>query len=223
MHKLIWYLASLLLLVSCIDEDVIDDVVPINLRITSQSLDTLGVGDDYQFEAMYTNNVGMEEEVVLNWSSKNTAVADIDASTGLASGISIGNTFIHVSYTEGSVTLEDSIEILVGTTTTLLADTLRGSFSGCYDIRGDFELTQEGNDVVIKLLSNYSHDGAAPGPYLYLSNNANSNSGAIEVGNVDATGSHTFTVNNVGLYDYQYLLVWCKPFKIKIGDGEIGE
>ena len=212
------------LLISCIGEDVVDDVIPLSLRITSRNLESLKVGDDFQFEAIFTNNTGKEEEVSLEWSSLDEGIADINDSTGLATGVSEGNTQIYVSYINSGISLIDSIGINISQSTTFRTDTLRGELSGStYDLRGDFELTQDGDDLIVKLLSNYSHDGGAPGPYLYLSNNRNEVSQAKELGDVKQTASHTFRVENVGLFDYQYLVVWCKPFEVLIGNGKINE
>jgi len=216
------FVVFLLFMTSCQKEDVIDDIVAENLRITTRTIDTLEVGEDFQFEAMFTNNVGIEEEVSLIWESQNTTVATVDATTGLASALMEGSTYILVSYESNTTILKDSFQLVVGDTTVLSeGKTLTGTFTGGYDIKGSFEVSQEGEGIVINILSNYSHDGGAPAPYLYLTNNINSIAGAKEIGNVTALGSHTFNVAEVSLFDYQYLLVWCKPFNIRIGYGEI--
>ncbi len=220
--SLLPFVIFLFLITSCEKEDVIDDIVAENLRITSRTLDTLEVGDDFQFEAMFTNNVGIEEEVNLTWGSQHTEIATIDANTGLATALMEGSTYISALYQSNNTLLKDSFLLVVGDTTVLFEEqTFTGSFTGAYDIQGDFEVSQEGEGIIIKILSNYAHDGGAPGPYLYLTNNINSIAGAKEIGNVTALGSHTFNVAETSLFDYQYLLVWCKPFNIRIGYGKI--
>ena len=77
------------LLSGCIGDDIIMDTVEGNLRI-SASIDTLGVGDTYQFEAIYTNNVGQEESTNIDWSSSDENLLRIDAQ-GLATGIALGS------------------------------------------------------------------------------------------------------------------------------------
>jgi len=217
------FVIFLFLMVSCQKEDVIDDIVAENLRITSSTLDTLKVGEDFQFEAMFTNNVGIEEDVSLTWASQDTTIATIEETTGLATARMEGATYISVFYESNTTILRDSFQLVVGDTTVLSEEqTLRGSFTGAYDIKGSFEVSQEGEGIVINILSDYAHDGGAPGPYLYLTNNINSIAGALEIGNVNDLGAHEFDVLNVGLLDYQYLVVWCKPFNIRIGYGEIG-
>jgi len=37
-------------------------------------------------------------------------------------------------------------------------------------------------------------------------------------------GAHDYILDdNVGLFDYNYLVYFCKPFNVKVGDGEISE
>ncbi|MEM9549152.1 MAG: hypothetical protein AAGA77_24405, partial [Bacteroidota bacterium] len=61
-----------------------------------------------------------------------------------------------------------------------------------------------------------------PGLYVYLTNNRNTTANALEIGAVEVfNGAHTYTVEDVGINDYKFLLYFCKPFNVKVGDGEI--
>ena len=67
-------------------------------------------------------------------------------------------------------------------------------------------------------------DGATslPGLYVYLTNNPSTVNNAYEIGRVETfNGAHSYRISGVGLNEYDYLLYWCKPFSVKVGDGEI--
>jgi len=61
--------------------------------------------------------------------------------------------------------------------------------------------------------------------YVYLTNNPSTTAGALEIGKVTVfEGTHIYTIEgDIPLNQYNYLLYFCKPFNVKVGDGEIGE
>jgi hypothetical protein len=46
---------------------------------------------------------------------------------------------------------------------------------------------------------------------------------AFEIGAVSVfSGAHSYQLpTSIGLMDYQYLLYWCKPFNVKVGEAKI--
>ena len=61
-----------------------------------------------------------------------------------------------------------------------------------------------------------------PGLYAYLTNNPSTVNNAFEIGRVETfSGAHSYRISGVGLNDYDDLLYWCKPFSVKVGDGEM--
>ncbi|WP_240751474.1 DM13 domain-containing protein [Flagellimonas onchidii] len=92
-----------------------------------------------------------------------------------------------------------------------------------YLLQGDFTIVIDGDgNLFLEMDSNYRADTDLPGLYLYLTNNPNSVNGAHEVGAVEVfSGEHFYTIENVGLNEFKYLLYWCKPFSVKVGDGKI--
>jgi len=91
-----------------------------------------------------------------------------------------------------------------------------------YKLEGDFTLKEEDGKLIIDIADNYEASDALPGLYIYLTNNPNTNTGAVEIGAVDIfKGAHTYEVTGVNINDFDYLLYFCKPFGVKVGDGEI--
>lgn len=209
-------------LLGCIRDDIVLDEVSPELRITT-NVDSIVVDSVFQFEATYFNNVGMEETVEIQWQSSNPSVASIDMQ-GLVTTHELGMAYIIISYNSGKKILKDSLKVYVANSTSMGAMERMGTIetTSSYTLEGDFVVRQEGNNLVIEIAENYKASSSLPGLYVYLSNNAATTVGAYEIGAVQVfSGAHTYTVPNVGLNDYDVLLYFCKPFNVKVGDGDI--
>lgn len=222
MKPLYLLLFSLLSLSSCIQDDIVFDTVEPVLQINS-TVDTIAIGSSFQFEASYRNNVGIEEEVEIIWESTQADVISIDGN-GFAEALQSGRTVITAIVDDGVTRLEDSREVHTGEVTTV-ADTGRSGTiitTSTYLLTGDFMLTEDGNAVTLDIAENYQASTALPGLYVYLTNNPNTTANALEIGAVEVfAGAHSYTIPNVDINDYSYVLYFCKPFNVKVGDGEI--
>lgn len=213
----------------CIGDDIIFDTVPETLRIINP-LDTLAVGDSYTFDLLFTNNVGVEETRPAVWSSSDPGILAV-TETGEATGISKGQATVTATVELADLSpLRVSQTIIVDEETVpqdpndnIRQGTIRTTSS--YLLRGSFEVKKENTDLVINIFDDYEASTALPGLYIYLSNNPNTVQGAMEIGAVEVfKGAHTYRVEgDVALNQYNYLLYYCKPFNVKVGDGEIGE
>lgn len=212
----------LLLLAGCIGDDIIDDRIPEVLRIT-QSIDTLAIGETFQFEANYFNEIGDQEPADINWMSSNEEVINISES-GLAQAISMGTAIISASASniQGG-TLVDQFEVVVNqgggmTSGSSREGTLQSTSS--YLLEGSFTLMEIGPDLIITFAEDFKASSALPGLYVYLGNNNTSIASAFEISKVvQFTGEHSYQISNVGLREYEYVLFWCKPFNVKVGEG----
>lgn len=213
----------------CIGDDIIFDTVPETLRIINP-LDTLAVGDTYAFELLFTNNVGIEESRVATWGSSDPAILEVDAQ-GQATGVSKGQATLTarveladqspLSVSKMIVVDEETVEQDPNSTTR--QGIIRTTSN--YVLKGTFELKKDGENLILEVFEDYEATSALPGLYVYLSNNPNTTQGALEIGAVDVfRGAHSYTISgDVPLNQYDYLLYYCKPFNVKVGDGEIGE
>ena len=227
MRLLPFLLLLALLLQSCIGDDIVFDTVDPVLRIEA-SIDTLGVGEMHLFTARYLNNIGVEEERNdIAWSSSDESTLSITAG-GEATALALGEVEVsaELNLSDGT-TLLDQRTIVVGEETVEATTEARSGTiqtTTFYTLEGSFTLSDQGGSLLLEVADNYEASSSLPGLYLYLTNNPNSIANALEVSRVTVfNGAHSYTIEGVGLDDYSHLLYYCKPFNVKVGDGEIGE
>ena len=213
-----------LLLVACIGDDFVDDRVDPVIRIVNP-IDSMAVDSSYSFDLLYLNNVGAEEEIEADWSSSDEAIITIN-SQGVARALAPGAAEISVEYTSGDVSASDSKVVGVGERTVETESTGKKgqvNTTSSYKLTGAFTMELDAsNNVVIAFGDDYEASTALPGLFVYLSNNPNTISDALELQAVEVfDGAHSYTVPNVGLDDYGYVLYFCKPFNVKVGHGQI--
>lgn len=222
--KIIGALLLPFILAGCIGDDIIFDEVEAQVRFVL-SVDTLGVDDSFQFEVRYTNQIGEVEEPALTWISSDTSLLTVD-DTGLATGIAKGDAYLvcEVEISDRPTVRDTAFVVIAGETgmqnlATERTGTLRTTSS--YVLEGAFKLKEEGSGLVLELESDYKASSSLPGLYVYLTNNPNSTNGAYEIGKVRTfSGSHSFDISGVNLNDFDYVLYFCKPFGVKVGDGK---
>jgi len=226
MFRITLFTLLIILGIGCIGDDFVFDTVDPVLRIDNQ-VDTLAINTSYQFETTYLNNIGVEEEVPVTWSSVDESILTIN-SNGLAQALAVGSTLVTAQVDLDSLFIEAVTEVNVGQNTiqTMEPEVKSGTIQTTtfYLLEGDFEIRQDGSDLILDIFDNYRASASLPGLYLYLTNNPNTTANALEVGAVEVfTGAHSYTIPNVDINEYSHLLYFCKPFSVKVGDGEIGE
>ena len=211
-----------LTLTACIQDDIVFDTVEPELRIT-RAVDTIALDSSYQFDAIYLNNVGVAEAIDIIWQSTAPDIIDIDAD-GLATALQLGSATITASFDDGTQLVQDEVEVHTGEETISLPSERSGVIhtTSSYLLEGDFTLSEQGANLQLEVAENYRASTALPGLYIYLTNNPNTIANALEIGAVETfTGAHSYTIPNTSLDTYNYVLYFCKPFNVKVGDGQI--
>ena len=231
MNRILLFFAflSVFAVSSCIEDDFIEDFVQPEVRITN-SIDTLCVDSVFTYEASFFNNIGQRDAVDIGWSSTDETVVTIN-DEGQAIGVAEGDAIIVASFFDSveSVEVSDSIDISIGEAILPPEEDPLLMINGVietttfYRLEGDFQYSEtEDEGVFIDIASNYSADSGLPGLYIYLSNNRNSIANALEIGEVTTfNGAHTYTVPDVGFQDYNFIVYFCKPFNVKVGEAEL--
>lgn len=208
----------------CIQDDIIFDTVEESVRITS-SVDTLAVGDSYVFEARFTNNIGQEESRTIEWLSSDANILSIN-DQGEATGHQKGEVMLIANVNiDNTKLVSDTAQVIVDEETVTNSNNTKGGSirtTSSYVLEGTFSMKVEAGELQIDFESDYQASRSLPGLYVYLTNNPNSVNGALEIGKVQVfDGAHSYRVPGVGVEDYTYLLYYCKPFRVKVGDGKI--
>lgn len=222
MKKWLFFLCIPLVLFGCIKDDFLNDFIQPQLRITS-SIDTLAIGSSYQLEYVFLDNTGAQEQVNVNWESSNPSSVEVNAD-GVLTALDYGTTTITARAIEGGSEYLDNLYLSAGDNTVIVIEERFGSIAttSSYALTGSFTIAPEGSGIKLDFANNYAASTALPGLYLYLSNNPNSIAGAYEVGAVETfVGAHSYTIPDVDIGDYNYLVYFCAPFNVKIGDGTI--
>ena len=214
-----------LLAIGCIQDDYVLDAVPESVRITNP-IDSLALGGSYAFEATYFNNIGQAESQPLLWESSDAEVLAIDAD-GQATAVSVGAVTLSVSVElPDQSSVSDQLELVVAEEVGGGGDDFRSGTiqsTSSYTLQGSFTLRETESGLLLEFADDYLASSNLPGLYVYLTNNPNSVANAFEIGMVQVfDGAHEYALPaGIGLLDYDYLLYYCKPFGVKVGDGAI--
>ena len=263
-----------LLLLSCVGEDLVNDYVDPDLRISNAIL-SIPEGIQYQFTARFFDESGTKvENPTLVWLvDPHTAVSiaqdgSIQAiaageatvivqTTGLRGDIIEARTTFSVTAVTSTDTSTSTSETSTMTadseTSTLTTDTETSTMTtetetstttidnntgtgivlapqfyegeiistSSYILEGNFRYEHNGTQITLSLDENYRASTSLPG--LYLGNNPNTVNGAIEIAKVTVfNGAHEYILPpSIELADYKYLIYWCKPFSVPVGEGTI--
>lgn len=223
-NSIFYFFAFVFVFQSCIGDDVIFDTVEPEIRITNP-IDSIEINTAHQFSFAYFNNIGQaENNVEPFWKSSNPSVISIEQD-GTAFAANKGAATISVEYIAEEKLVIDSIQVGVGKETVVTNTNRSGTIktTSSYRLQGDFTIEDNGTGGVnINFAGNFDASTALPGLYVYLTNNPNTTSGAKEIQKVTVfNGAHSIEVQDVGVSDYSHILYFCKPFNVKVGDGEI--
>lgn len=209
----------LICLCGCIGTDIIDDEME-EVIIIENAIDTLKVGDQHQFEARYLNNVGLEASVTFTWNSSDAAIISVET-TGLATAHQPGTVTLTVE-AEGKT---ESIEVAAGNKTSEVVNERTANLAtvSSYPLSGSALLKKSDNGLILEFGDNFNTTSALPGLYVYLTNNVNTLNGALEVGKVTAfSGRQSYEITaTTDLFEYNFVLFYCKPFVVPVGNGKL--
>jgi len=228
MKKAILATVSILFLFSCIKTDLVNDRVDPKIFVSNPLVKLKKNGTGHQFEVNYFNYVGKEiNNPDVSWSSSNESVLTI-TEDGFATGLEFGTATVTGTLTtpEENLTITSKDDVEVSTVTLTESVEFAGTIvtTSSYQLEGSYVLKVQDNGVLrLSLGDDYKASTSLPGLYIYLGNNPNSIADAYEIGAVTVfQGAHFYDLpESIGLYDNSYILYWCKPFGVKVGEGQI--
>jgi len=225
-NQLFIFLSFIVLMSSCIGDDIVLDTIAERISIENR-IDSLQIDSSYQFSARFFNNIGEPVVADVNWSSSDESIISITAQ-GLATGLALGCAVItsQVVLTDNSV-VEDQVTVVVSENETVVvappserSGTIRTTST--YALEGSFTLREDNGQLLLEFSDDYRASSSLPGLYVYLTNNPSTINNAFEIGKVSTfSGAHSYAIPGPALEEYSHLLYFCKPFGVKVGDGEI--
>ena len=160
----------------------------------------------------------------LNWTSSDETVLEVDEN-GLITAVSAGLATITVStlVSDTLISVVNSIQVVAFVMETITSYSGNLETKSGYTLEGSFSLSKTEDGLLLELGEDYLASSTLPGLYVNLSNNTNTTVQAYEIGAVSVfSGAHSYQLpTSIGLMDYQYLLYWCKPFNVKVGEAKI--
>lgn len=181
----------------------------------------LAIGETANFQARALNAAGQVlNGKTITWTSSDPAVLEM-STDGTAVALNEGVVQV-VARSEGVASLPVMVQVLP-----LGGISRSGMFSGNggYSVKGTATLRQEGSSLTLILESDYMSSNG-PGLFVYLakqpSGGLNSMNG-LELGSLKSTsGMQTYAVPpGVGLDDYDYAVIYCKPFNVRFGTAQL--
>jgi hypothetical protein len=185
-------------------------------------------GTGHQFEVNYFNYVGKEiNNPDVSWSSSDESILSI-TEYGFATVLEFGTATVTGTLTtpEENLTITSKDDVEVSTVTLTESVEFAGTIvtTSSYQLEGSYVLKVQDNGVLrLSLGDDYKASTSLPGLYIYLGNNPNSIADTYEIGAVTVfQGAYFYDLpESIGLYDNSYILYWCKPFGVKVGEGKI--
>lgn len=192
-----------------------------NVAIVTVTAPTIGLSPNskVQLTAVVKNiNGGVITGKTVEWYSENSSIMTVTP-TGEATALTTGVVGIHAKV-DG--VKSNSIDFTVSNLRT-------GSFvrAGGYEAKGLASLGIENGRLLLKLGTNFETSFAL-GTFVYLANSTNGSnvrSGGLEVSQISTNGAKTFDITaafpNVGINDYKYVIILCKPASVTFGYAEL--
>ena len=191
-------------------------VVPEEIRITDFTT-SIDLHNSYTFVAQFFDTSGQPDpSAIISWSSSDDNIISIDEN-----GVATANNSGMATIVASSGTKQAGIEVEV-ISTEILQRTATLSGVGGYNISGTGALEVDGDGNLILNLNGITVDG--PGPYFYLSNSSSSINNGINLGK-SSNGNFSFNITNIdpnaAIDSYDYIVVWCQPFRTTLGFGQL--
>ncbi len=194
--------------------NVVNDPTQVGTIDIEAPVTTIAVNDMAQLTAIAKNAAGdVVNGLTFTWESTDENVLEV-TQTGKVTGKGDGSATISAS-AEGVIS--PGIKFTVGNTSTRT-----GAFKGLggYTVKGTASLS-EGE---LSFSADFSADNG-PGLYVYLTKASNSVTGGVELGKLSATkGAQSYNIpSDVSIKDFDFVLIYCKPFGIPFGVAELAK
>lgn len=201
--------------------NVVSDENAVASVVISSPVTMVEIGEKVSLTAVVNNINGLPlTGRTIEWFSENGEIVTVDA-TGELTAVSNGIAGVHAK-SEG--VKSNSIDFAIGSDRA-------GTFvpAGGYNAEGMATLKLEGGKLILSLSDNFKASFAL-GTYVYLSNSTSGSetfSKGVEIAQIFSNGARTFDISsinkNIGLFDYRYVVILCKPARVTFGFADLNQ
>ncbi|MBP6239033.1 MAG: DM13 domain-containing protein [Saprospiraceae bacterium] len=216
MKHLFLILSGIIGLNSCIGTDLIEEIQVPEQILISPNISSVKIGDEVQFNAVYTNKYGMLENKQVIWSTTTPELVNV-SSTGLVKALESGEAIIK-AIAENVVStriLNISSDIMPDTTAFQRNGTFISAGSGSYTVSGDVVITTIAGKSKIMVKENFK---VSSGPSLFLLLTNHTNGSYMVVNNNPAINGTSAQISLTRLTNFQGAMTWDVPAGIDVNN-----
>ena len=199
---------------SCIGTDLIEEIQVPEQILISPNISSVKIGDEVQFNAVYTNKYGMLENKQVIWSTTTPELVNV-SSTGLVKALQSGEAIIK-AIAENVVStriLNISSDIMPDTTALQRNGTFISAGSGSYTVSGDVVITTIAGKSKIMVKENFK---VSAGPSLFLLLTNHTNGSYMVVNNNPAINGTSAQISLTRLTNFQGAMTWDVPAGVDV-------
>ena len=216
MKHLFLILSGIIGLNSCIGTDLIEEIQVPEQILISPNISSVKIGDEVQFNAVYTNKYGMLENKQVIWSTTTPELVNV-SSTGLVKALLSGEAIIK-AIAENVVStriLNISSDNMPDTTALQRNGTFISAGSGSYTVSGDVVITTIAGKSKIMVKENFK---VSSGPSLFLLLTNHTNGSYMVVNNNPAINGTSAQISLTRLTNFQGAMTWDVPAGIDVNN-----
>ena len=214
-----------------VGSSIYDDTITIDVYVEPQlsisnPTNSITEGTSYDFNFDFTGEDGQSATPdSVKWNSSDTDVLTID-DDGVVTTVSTGTSTITVTVNYQNQSYSENFNFTVNAdpNKNQSTESFSGSISGSYGLKGSYEVRADGDDLLIELKDDFSINNSLPDGALYLTNASGRITGTVKQiwrGRSHYNGPRTYRVENTGLKEFQYIVIWCVNFHVHVGTAKL--
>ncbi len=214
MKQVLLILLGIASLSSCIGTDLVEEMEVPSQVLISTNIVSIKVGDQVQYNAIFTNNYGMTENKPIVWSTSTPDLISV-SSSGLVKALKSGSATLK-AMAENAITnrtIAITTDIKQDTTATLRSGTFKSAGAGSYTVTGDVTITTSGGKSKIIVKDNFK---ASIGPSLFLLLTNHTNGSYMVVSNNPAINGTSAQISLTRLTNFLGAMSWDVPAGVDV-------
>lgn len=214
MKQVFLMLSSIIFLSSCIGTDLIEETEVPEQVLISTNISSIKIGDEVQFEAIYTNKYGMTENKQVIWSTITPETVSVTPS-GLIRALKAGDAVIKATAANAETTriIKVSADPVIETGINTRSGTFMSAGSGSYTVTGDVMITTQNGKSKITVKDSFK---ASIGPSLFLLLTNHTNGSYMVVNNNPAINGTSAQISLTRLTNFQGAMSWDVPAGVDV-------